>query len=81
MKNMGISRKVDELGRVVLPAEVRRALDLNQADSISIFLDINEQTVMLKKCKPSCFCCQSTEHLKTLSQGKYICATCFQQVV
>lgn len=77
---MGISRKIDELGRVVLPVEVRRALSIDQGDTVSFFLDIDEQSVTLKKCEPSCCCCQSTNGLKTLPNGKYICGDCLAQV-
>ena len=50
MKATGIVRKVDELGRVVLPIELRRNLNINEKDSLEIFVD--EETIILKKYEP-----------------------------
>lgn len=80
MKDLGIIRKIDELGRVVLPIEVRRMLSLAEKDSVGFYLDENAQTLILKKSDPSCICCHSTENLKILSHGKYICENCLNQV-
>lgn len=51
MKSTGIVRKVDELGRVVLPIELRRSLNINEKDSLEIFVD--DDKVILKKYEPS----------------------------
>ena len=80
MKDLGITRKIDELGRVVLPIEVRRMLSLAEKDSVSFYLDSSEQTLILKKCDPSCICCQSTENLKALPHGKYVCQDCLNVI-
>ena len=50
MKSTGIVRKVDDLGRIVLPIELRRTLDINERDSIEIFVDGNQ--IVLKKYSP-----------------------------
>lgn len=81
MKDMGISRKIDELGRVVLPIETRRALGIDQGDAVSFFLDSDGQSITLRKCEPSCCSCQSQEKLKVLPGGKYICEDCLKQVM
>ena len=47
MKSTGIVRKVDELGRIVLPIELRRNLDINEKDALEIFVD--DDKVILKK--------------------------------
>lgn len=52
MKSTGIVRKVDELGRVVLPIELRRTLNISYKDSLEIFTDNN--MVVLRKYEPSC---------------------------
>jgi len=52
MKSTGIVRKVDELGRVVLPIELRRTLDIAVKDALEIYVD-GEQ-IVLKKYEPSC---------------------------
>lgn len=51
MKSTGIVRKVDELGRVVLPIELRRNLDINEKDALEIFVD--EDRIILKKYEPA----------------------------
>ena len=48
MKSTGIVRKVDELGRVVLPIELRRTLDIAEKDSLEIYVD--GDTIILKRC-------------------------------
>ena len=52
MKSTGIVRKVDELGRIVLPIELRRTLDIAERDELEIYLD--DDKVILKKYEPSC---------------------------
>lgn len=51
MKSTGIVRKVDELGRVVLPIELRRNLDINEKDALEIFVD--DEKIILKKYEPA----------------------------
>lgn len=51
MKSTGIVRKVDELGRVVLPIELRRSLNIDVKDSLEIFVD--EEKIVLKKYEPA----------------------------
>lgn len=53
MKSTGIVRKIDELGRIVLPIEIRNTLDIKPKDSIEIFVD--DDKIVLKKYQPSCF--------------------------
>ena len=55
MKSTGIVRKVDELGRIVLPIELRRTLDIAQKDSLEIYVD--GDSVILKKYEPACIFC------------------------
>jgi transcriptional pleiotropic regulator of transition state genes len=50
MKSTGIVRKVDELGRIVLPIELRRALDLKTKDPVEIFVE--EEQIIFKKYTP-----------------------------
>ncbi|HOQ17056.1 MAG TPA: AbrB/MazE/SpoVT family DNA-binding domain-containing protein [Defluviitaleaceae bacterium] len=51
MKSTGVVRKVDELGRVVLPIELRRNLDINEKDALEIFVDNDK--IILKKYQPA----------------------------
>ena len=52
MKSTGIVRKVDELGRIVLPIELRRTLHINEKDSLEIFVDHDK--IVLQKYEPAC---------------------------
>ncbi len=73
MKSTGIVRKVDELGRIVLPIELRRTLDIAERDPLEIF--VSEDTIMLKKYQPSCVFCDSVKGIINY-KGKNVCATC-----
>ena len=59
MKSTGIVRKVDTLGRVVLPIELRRVLDIEEKDSIEIYVDGDQ--IVLKKYSPTCIFCSSQD--------------------
>ncbi len=73
MKATGVVRKVDELGRVVLPIELRRTLDIAEKDSLEIYVDGN--SIILKKYEPSCVFCGDAKDV-FLFRGKNICPTC-----
>ena len=73
MKSTGIVRKVDELGRIVLPIELRRTLDIAERDELEIYLD--DDKVILRKYEPSCIFCTNVEGI-TLYKNKRICAEC-----
>ncbi len=73
MKSTGIIRKVDELGRVVIPIELRRSLGISVRDSLEIFVE--GQLIVLKKHETSCVFCGSEENV-TEFKGKPICADC-----
>ena len=73
MKATGIVRKVDELGRIVLPVELRRTLNIEVRDPIEIF--VNEDTILLKKYAPACIICGENDDLVEY-RGKKICRKC-----
>ena len=77
MKSTGIVRKVDELGRIVLPIELRRTLDIAERDSLEIF--VADDTVILKKFQPSCIFCDSTKNIITY-KGKNVCSSCINSL-
>ena len=73
MKSTGIVRKVDELGRIVLPIELRRTLDIAERDALEIYVDGG--SIVLKKYEPACI--SGGEPPKTpTSKGKTTCAPC-----
>lgn len=77
MKSTGIVRKVDELGRIVLPIELRRTLDIAEKDALEIYVDGN--SVVLKKYQPACVFCGDAREIK-LFHGKNICANCLREL-
>lgn len=77
MKATGIVRKVDELGRVVLPVELRRTLDIEEKDALEIFVD--EETIILKKYEPACIFCGNAKEI-TNFKGKNICPDCIADI-
>lgn len=77
MKSTGIVRKVDELGRIVLPIELRRTLNINERDYLEIFTD-NDQ-IVLKKYEPSCIFCGEADDIQSY-KGKNICKGCLKEL-
>ena len=73
MKATGIVRNVDELGRIVLPIELRRNLDINEHDPLEIYVE--GTCIVLKKYQPACIFCGDAQEL-TSFRGKSICASC-----
>jgi len=76
MKAIGIVRKVDEIGRIVFPAELRRTLDINEGDRLEIFVD--RQNIILKKYEPSCIFCGNAKGVENF-KGKNICQDCLKE--
>lgn len=77
MKSTGIVRKVDELGRIVLPIEMRRTLDIGEKDALEIYVE--GSSVILKKYEPSCVFCDATKDI-TVFKGKNICPKCLKEL-
>ena len=77
MKKTGIIRKLDKLGRVVLPIELRRGLDWNEHDRVEIFIE--DDRVVLQKYEPNCLFCGGTKNLKEF-RGKQVCARCVEKM-
>ena len=77
MKTTGIIRKLDELGRVVIPMEIRKKLEIEQKDPIEIYLDGN--SIILKKYEVGCIFCNSPKDLNRF-QDKFICKKCLQKL-
>lgn len=77
MKATGIVRKVDELGRIVIPIELRRTLDIAEKDALEIYT--NEDTIILKKYEPACIFCGKMKNV-TNYRGKNICENCIKEL-
>lgn len=73
VKSTGIVRKVDELGRIVIPIELRRNLDIEEKDSLEIYVE--DDHIILKKYSPACAFCSNAAGI-TQFKGKNICREC-----
>lgn len=77
MKSTGIVRKVDELGRIVLPIELRRTLDIAERDPLEITVD--GSSIILRKYECACVFCGSTKDVFEY-KGKSVCDACMQEI-
>ena len=75
MKSTGVVRKIDDLGRIVLPMEVRKGLGIEDKESLEIFTD--EDMIILKKLNGSCVICGSSDNLIDY-KGKSLCRSCVE---
>lgn len=77
MKATGMSRPVDELGRVVIPKEIRRSFKIKDKDLLEIFID--GDSIVLKKSGSLCALCGSDEQLDTIDD-KFVCRKCMAKI-
>ncbi len=77
MKSTGIVRRLDSLGRIVPPMELRRALGIEDRDELEFSLE--GDAIVMRKYKPSCAFCGQTEEL-TEFKGHYICESCHREI-
>ena len=77
MKSTGMVRKVDELGRIVLPIEIRKTMDIKVKDAIEIFTD--NDRIILQKYHPACVFCNNADNI-VFFNGKRICEDCLDQI-
>lgn len=77
MKSTGVKRQIDELGRFVLPVEIRRALGINLKDYLEIYTENGR--IILEKYQPACLFCGSAEDNVTY-EDKRICRTCLEKL-
>ena len=77
MKSTGVVRKIDELGRIVLPSSIRNHLDINANDSMEIFTD--GEKIILKKYQPACIFCGDADEV-VFFKDKRVCRNCLAQL-
>ena len=77
MKSTGIVRKVDELGRIVLPIELRRTMNIGVKDALEIYVDGDQ--IVLKKYEPSCIFCGNAKDIIHY-KGKNVCSACAHEL-
>lgn len=77
MKATGIVRRVDELGRIVIPKETRRVLDIKEGDPLEIYTD--SEMIIFKKYEPGCVFCGQVNSVENF-KGKHICKDCLDEI-
>jgi len=77
VKSTGIVRKVDELGRIVIPKELRTTLNIEEKDSLEIYV-VGEH-IILKKYEPACIFCANAKDVQVY-KGKNICPACMEEL-
>ncbi|MDD6175953.1 MAG: AbrB/MazE/SpoVT family DNA-binding domain-containing protein [Acutalibacteraceae bacterium] len=78
MKSIGIVRKIDAVGRIVLPIELRKTMNITDDSSLEIFVD--DDKIVLKKYQPACIFCNEDDNV-VLYKGKNICKNCIDALV
>ena len=81
MKPTGEVRKIDKLGRVVIPKDIRTDMDFNKKDPVEIFVD--QDMIVMQKYYPACTFCgtkEKNESERYKFSGKTVCKSCFQGV-
>ena len=73
MKSLGMARKVDDLGRIVLPVELRRLFGIRSGDELEISVD--EGAILLRKIEARCALCEGADALREF-RGKQVCQAC-----
>ncbi|MBO8159966.1 AbrB/MazE/SpoVT family DNA-binding domain-containing protein [Thermosyntropha sp.] len=77
MKSTGVVRKVDELGRIVIPIELRRTMGIEEKDALEIYVDNDK--IILRKYEPACIFCGNAEEVINY-KGKNLCRACLTEL-
>ena len=77
MKDIGIVRNIDEMGRLVIPKEMRRKMDIDTGDEIEFFIEGDR--IVLRKYQPSCLFCGG-EGVLVEYKGKRLCTDCVAEM-
>lgn len=77
MKSTGVVRKVDELGRIVLPISIRQNMDIGEHDALEIFIEGDR--IILQKYQPACIFCGKADQV-VYYNGKRICGECLENI-
>lgn len=77
MKSTGVVRRVDELGRIVIPIELRRTMGIEEKDALEIYVD--SEKIILKKYEPACIFCGNAEDVSNY-KGKNLCKSCLTEL-
>ena len=77
MKSTGMIRKIDELGRILIPKELRSSMELDSKDALEMFVDGDR--IVLQKYQPACIFCNNADNI-IFFEGRRICASCLSKL-
>lgn len=77
MKSTGVVRKLDNLGRIVIPIELRRTMDIGLKDTLEI--SVEDDKIILKKYHPACIFCNDARDVIEY-KGKLVCKNCLAEL-
>jgi transcriptional pleiotropic regulator of transition state genes len=77
MKSTGIVRRVDDLGRIALPIELRRVLNIGIKDALEIFVE--DEKIVLRKYEPACVFCDTADNV-IAHNGRLVCEVCIKEL-
>ncbi len=77
MKSTGVVRQIDNLGRIVLPKELRKTFDIKEGDGMEVFVD--GDLIILQKYEPACTFCKNVDNIIYFN-GKRVCAACVAKI-
>lgn len=77
MRPIGVVRKVDQLGRLVLPKSLRKRFNMNEGDPVEIL--VQGELIILERYRPHCLLCSSTEQV-TEYRDRFICKNCIGEL-
>lgn len=78
MKATGIVRRIDDLGRVVIPKEIRRTMGIKEGDPLELF--VNGEQVIFRKYSPGCYLCSDVDAESIDFYGHQICMKCIGEI-
>ncbi len=73
----GIVRKIDDLGRIVIPAETRRLFNINDGDELAV--SVEEDAIVIRKLAATCVFCGATDDV-TAHRGRGVCGDCREEL-
>lgn len=77
MKSTGFVKKIDELGRILIPKELRSSMELDNKDALEMFVDGDR--IVLQKYQPACIFCNSADEI-VFFEGRRICTSCLSKL-
>lgn len=81
--DVGITRRIDTLGRIVIPKEIRTQFNWHDGEEITLTACVmdNEEIVIARKTRPYCAICGSLKRLQRVSEDRFVCKSCLAKVV